>query len=178
MPVVNQSFQSAPLGRRVVIPLIVVGVCVAGAIAIKTLTAMGNLPENSSAAARAAATLAPLMALVIGVPAFLFERSRVSRFAIEENVLVLVKKRYPLEGLVSVERDPRVMRWAIRIMGNGGFGSIRGRFWSKRIGSFHAFLTDTEHAVVLRWPDKVVAVSPSDPESFIYAVREAVRPRR
>ena len=33
-------------------------------------------------------------------------------------------------------RDPDIMRWAIKLMGNGGLGAIRGSFWSKRIGKF------------------------------------------
>ena len=65
------------------------------------------------------------------------------------------------------------MRWAIRIRGNGGLGAIRGRYWSKRLGKFDAFLTGSENAVVLRWPDKVVAVSPADTEFFIYSARAA-----
>jgi hypothetical protein len=34
-------------------------------------------------------------------------------------------------------------------------------------------MTDSDHAVVLRWPDKVVAVSPADTEFFIYSARAA-----
>jgi len=52
-------------------------------------------------------------------------------------------------------------------------GSIRGSFRSKRLGKFYAFVTDTEKAVVLRWPDKAVAVSPMDTEFFIHMARSA-----
>jgi hypothetical protein len=72
-----------------------------------------------------------------------------------------------------VTRDREVLHRARKIWGNGGLGAIRGRFKSKRIGKFDAFLTDTDHAVVLRWPDKTVAVSPADPEFFILIARSA-----
>jgi len=83
------------------------------------------------------------------------------------------RKRYPLEGLVDVARDPGILRWAFKIAGNDGLGAIRGRYWSKRVGKFDAFLTDPEKAVVLRWPGRVVAVSPEDPEFFIMCARSA-----
>ncbi|HEY5079215.1 MAG TPA: PH domain-containing protein, partial [Opitutaceae bacterium] len=65
----------------------------------------------------------------------------------------------------------------IRIMGlgrrnvSGKLASIQGTFKSKKLGKFYAFLTGTENAVVIRWPDKSVAVSPADTEFFIYMVR-------
>ena len=102
-------------------------------------------------------------------------RATTARFSIEDNVLVFAKKRYPLQGVVSVDRDPEILRGAVRLMGNGGLGAIRGRFWSKRIGKFEAFMTGTENAVVVRWPDRVVAVSPSDTEFFISCVRSAAK---
>jgi hypothetical protein len=123
--------------------------------------------------ARLIQALAPLLGLVFVVPTFLFERSRVSQFRIEDNVLVLGRKSYPLQGLTEAVRDPKVLCRAIRRFGNGGLGSIRGRFWSRRLGKFEAFLTDTEKAVLLKWPDKIVAVSPADPEFFIYSARSA-----
>jgi hypothetical protein len=117
--------------------------------------------------------MAPLAGLVVTIPMFFVERSRVSRFSITEDCLVLHKKNYPLAGLVSVERDPKIMCWAFKKYGNDGLGAIRGRFWSKRVGKFEAFLTGTENAVVLRWPDRVVAVSPADPEFFMTCARSA-----
>jgi len=170
---VNLVFPSAPLGRRVVAPFIVVATVLFAAVAFNALVVVRHMPGNTPLATRTAVSLAPLVGLVIVVPIFLFERSRTSQFRIEMNCLVLGRKRYPLEGLVDASRDPDIMRWAVKKFGNGGLGSIRGRFWSKRVGNFYAFLTGTENAVVLRWPDKVVAVSPADPDFFIYSVRSA-----
>ena len=173
MQTVSQAFQSAPLGRRVIFPMIFVALVSGGAIVFSLVTALGTLPPGAAMSTRIVASLVPMIVVLFVVPIFLLERRRTSHFRIEENCLVLARKRYPLEGLVSAERDRDVMCWAIRLWGNGGLGAIRGSFWSRRIGRFNAFLTDTEHAVVLRWPDKVVALSPSDPEFFIFTARKA-----
>jgi hypothetical protein len=176
MATVNQEFLSAPMGRRVVGAMIFgLAVALAGAavsIAV-SLRALAPHSAHSTQAARTLAPLAPLVGLVVIVPVFLVQRSKIARFRIEENSLVLGKKRYPLEGLVSVDRDPDILRWAFRVRGNGGIGAIQGRYWSRRVGKFDAFMTDAENAVVLRWPGQVVAVSPSDTEFFIHCVRSA-----
>jgi len=173
MATVNQVFQSAPMGRRVIAPLIIAAAAILAAVGVNYFVVLRQMPMGAPAPTRAIASFAPLIALFIVFPLFLFERSRASQFGIEMNCLVLGRKRFPLEGLIQVNRDPEIMRWAVRVFGNGGLGSIRGRFWSKRVGTFYAFMTGTENAVVLRWPDKVVAVSPADPEFFIYSARLA-----
>lgn len=173
MAKVYQVFPSAPMGRRVIAPMVMVAAVILVAVAVDSLVVARRLPGSPPLAAKAAVSLAPLVGLLVAVPIFLFERSRTSQFSIEMNCLVLGRKRFPLDGLVEVRRDPDIMRWAVKTFGNGGLGSIRGRFWSKRVGRFYAFLTCTENAVVLRWPDKVVAVSPADPEFFIYCAKSA-----
>jgi hypothetical protein len=173
MATVNQEFQSAPLGGRCIkVMVFAFGTIVATAVFNLFITPrwMGN---HSPAIARMVVGLAPLAGLVVTIPAFFIERSKVSRFSIADNSLVLGKKSYPLPGLVSVERDPKIMCWAFKKYGNDGLGAIRGRFWSKRVGKFEAFLTGSENAVVLRWPDRVVAVSPADPEFFITCAKSA-----
>ena len=80
--------------------------------------------------------------------------------------------RFPLAGLAGVTPDREAMRGAWRTNGNGGLGAITGRFRSKRLGPFRAYLTDVEHAVVLRWPDRCVVVSPHQHSFFIDTVRK------
>ncbi len=161
------------MGRRCVrVMLFAFGAIIAAVLFNLFFTArwMGS---RSPTSARMITTLAPLVGFLVTIPAFFYERSRVSRFSIAENCLVLGKKSYPLAGLVSAERDPKIMCWAFKKYGNDGLGAIRGRFWSKRVGKFEAFLSGSENAVVLRWPDRVVAVSPADTEFFITCVRSA-----
>jgi hypothetical protein len=172
MPVVNQQFPSAPAGRRVSAAIIFAMVAaVAGTAA--ALFAVVHQPAHPRQPISPSLFLAPLAVPILLFPVALYQRSVVSRIQIEDNNLVLGRKRYPLAGLTAIMRDPAILRWAFRVGGNGGLGAIRGRFWSKRVGKFEAFMTDTEKAVVLRWPDRTVAVSPQDPEFFIYTVRQA-----
>jgi hypothetical protein len=107
------------------------------------------------------------------VPTFLYERSRVAMFTIKDDCLLLGGKSYPLRGAVEIARDPDILKWAMKLYGNGGLGAVRGKFWSKRVGTFQASLTDADYAVVLRWPDRVIAVSPADPEYFITCAKSA-----
>jgi Bacterial PH domain len=157
----------------------VLAILAVGAIAVVEAALFFHDPRHKSMAL--AHTWPPLAAALISIGVlsakFLYERSTTSHFAIEDNVLVLGRKRYPLAGLTEVSEAPDVMSWAFRVSGNGGLGSIRGKYWSKRRGKFHAFLTDTANAVLLRWPSAAVAVSPADPEFFIHTVRKAAELR-
>ncbi len=173
MVTINQTFHSAPLGRRAIFPLIAVALIALGVLVFNLLTGFGMIAPSAPLASRMLASIVPLVGLLAVVPVFLFEKSRTATFRIEDNTLVLGRKRYAMEGLLSAEPDPKALRCAVRIWGNGGMGAIRGRFWSRRLGTFQAFLTDTDHAVVLRWPGKTVVVSPSDPQFFIHTAREA-----
>jgi hypothetical protein len=172
MPTVNQDFPSAPMGRRVS-GAIVFAMLAAVAGTASALFAMLHQPAHARRPISPSIFLAPLAVPLLLLPVALYQRSRVAQIRIEENCLLLGKKRYPLEGLTGIVRDPAILRWAFRTGGNGGLGAIVGRFRSKRVGKFEAFMTDTEKAVVLRWPERTVAVSPQDPEFFIYTVRRA-----
>ncbi len=80
--------------------------------------------------------------------------------------------RFPLEGLKEVTPDRHAFHGARKIVGNDGLGAISGRFRSKHLGAFRAYLTDPEHAVVLRWPDRCVVISPDQHAWFIETVRK------
>jgi Bacterial PH domain len=171
MASVNQEFESAPMGGAVVAKLAIVLIALAGAVAATAIAQ--RTAHGMPAAARAATLLAPFAGFALVLALHFVERSRVSRFRIDENCLVLGGKRYPLAGLSAIDRDREILRRAVRIRGNGGIGAIRGRYWSRRVGKFEAFMTDPEKAVVLRWPNQIVAVSPNDPDFFIYSARAA-----
>jgi hypothetical protein len=80
--------------------------------------------------------------------------------------------RFPLEGLKEVTPDREALRGARKMIGNDGLGAISGRFRSKRLGRFHIYATDAEHAVVLRWPDRCLVISPQHPSLFVETVRK------
>jgi len=79
--------------------------------------------------------------------------------------------RLPLAGLTAVEPDREALRGAWKIMGNDGLGAYAGRFRSKKLGKFRAYVSDPDCAVVLRWPDRCLVVSPAQPGEFVDAVR-------
>jgi len=172
----TQTFESAPMGGRVVrqmvLAVVLVGLIVIfeSGVAYHTAVVKG-IPLIRMWPAIAAAVIA------FGVMGgkFVCDRNTTAQFKIIDNVLVTGKKSYPLTGLTDISRNREIMSWAVRMLGKGGLGAIRGRYWSLRSGGmFDAFLTDTEYAVVLRWPKNAVAVSPADPELFIHTVRKAV----
>ncbi len=173
MATITQDFQSAPMGRRVLVPTLLSLSIVLGLFLFDFVMSIGSM-HRARTEDRVAVAVAPLVGVVVLGALFLKDYPKVQRFRIEENILVLDSKRFPLQGVTEVGRDPNVMKWAIKTgLANAGIGAIRGTFRSRRLGKFYAFMTGTEKAVVLRWADRVVAVSPDDPEFFILSVRSA-----
>jgi hypothetical protein len=80
--------------------------------------------------------------------------------------------RFSLAGLQSVTPDRDALRRKFKIAGNDGLGSISGRFRSKHLGPFRAYVSDGEHAVVLRWPDRCLVISPQQHSLFVEVVRK------
>ena len=78
-----------------------------------------------------------------------------------------------LVQLREVTCDPEATRGSIRLMGNGGLFAFTGWFRNKRLGVYRAFLTDPKRAVVLRFPNRTVVVSPDSPEAFVTALKKA-----
>jgi hypothetical protein len=81
----------------------------------------------------------------------------------------------PLLGLVSVTGDSEALRNAWRF--NGGLFGITGWFWNRRLGRFRAFATDPSRAVLLRYSNRKVVVTPHDTQHFIVRVRTLARLR-
>ncbi|MBB4285356.1 PH domain-containing protein [Roseospira goensis] len=53
---------------------------------------------------------------------------------------------------------------AVRLWGNGGLFGFTGLYWSKRLGRYHAWLTDPRRAVRVEMTDgRRVVISPADP---------------
>jgi len=81
--------------------------------------------------------------------------------------------RLPRSGLQSARLEPGALRWSLRAFGNGGFFSISGLYWNRKLGFYRAYLTDPKHAVLLRYLRRTVVLSPDAPEDFIAELEDA-----
>jgi hypothetical protein len=73
----------------------------------------------------------------------------------------------PLLGIHEAIHDPTAIKGSLRIFGNGGLFGITGLYWNKNLGRFRLFATDPKKAVVLRLHDRIVVISPEEPEAFL-----------
>jgi len=164
----DHDFAPAPAGARVrlVTLLSFVGVLVL-ATAIPLITLRTHRPPPWPVFAGL------YVAPVIAVAAWLTARIRRYRLASAELQVHLPFRvvRFPLAGLQDAAPDREALRGAWKRVGNDGLGAISGRFQSRRLGRFHAYVTDGERAVVLRWPDRCLVVSPDQPAWFVETVR-------
>jgi hypothetical protein len=78
--------------------------------------------------------------------------------------------KLPLDGLQSVEFNDQAMKRSIRTFGNGGLFCFAGRFRNKQLGAYRAFATDASLAVVLKFSDRTVVLTPDRPKRFVEAI--------
>lgn len=81
----------------------------------------------------------------------------------------------PLQGLQSVSGNAEAMHGSLRVLGNGGLFSFSGEFWNRKLGRYRALATDPDRAVVLRYPKRVVVITPHDPQQFIMRARSILK---
>ena len=125
----------------------------------------------------------PLAALLlIGLPPLLVVAAfagRVRGYVLSEDAITVRRgfwnTRLPLAGLHSVTGDVEAMRGSIRVLANGGVFSFAGRYWNMKLGWYRAFATDPGRAVVLRYPQLTVVITPHDPQHFIMRARTLIK---
>jgi len=97
-------------------------------------------------------------------------------YAITNNTLfvqrLVWKTEFNLNDLQTVEIDPNAMKRSIRTLGNGGLFCFAGHFRNKRLGVYRALATDPKLAVILRFRDKVVVVTPDHPTKFATQIKD------
>ncbi len=79
-------------------------------------------------------------------------------------------QRWSLRELRDITVRPGVLSGSMRTLGIGGFFGYIGRFRSTLLGDYQAYVTDGSRAVVLRFTDSTVVVSPDDPAAFVSKV--------
>lgn len=153
---VNGRFYAAPWATSLKVTSLIVS-----AVLIGAAFAVGRRDGVDGWLAAAAS-----LSLLVGMLLF-----TVRGYAVEGSGLLVRRlvwnTRLSLEGLVSATADPRAMESSLRTFGNGGGFSFTGRFRNTRLGSYRAFVTDPARAVVLRWPDQTIVISPDSPEAFV-----------
>jgi hypothetical protein len=124
--------------------------------------------------------LVPTIGFAVVVPVWVFQR--ILKYRVTPTALEVVRRRrlnrFDLDKLESVECDPRAMEWSLKVFGNDGLGAIAGRFRNRKLGRYEALVTDRFRAVVLRWPERTLVVSPDRPQDFTDAVRARAGLRR
>jgi len=163
------EFAPAPIGTRVrmMTLLSIVSVVVAATVVLVLMLETSHPPPWPVFLMTG---IAPAVVAAIWFTAHI-RRYRVVEAELQVE-LPLRTVRFPLEGLKDVTPDREALRGARKIIGNDGLRAISGRFRSRHLGAFRAYVTDAEHAVVLRWPDRCVVISPDQPSWFIETVRK------
>lgn len=106
-----------------------------------------------------------LLALVVGCALFTIRGYTITPDAILVHRLFWAT-RLPRAGLQSAQFEPFRLRGNIRI-GNGGFFSFSGWNYKPGLGLCRVFITDHRRVVLLRYPNRLVAISPAAPEEFV-----------
>lgn len=153
----------APWGRRVW--LITTTVTVLG---IATTAALPLLLPVRKTEDRWALWLAPaVVCAIIGGTALWMIR----RFELTDEALVVRRPLWanslPLATVESAEVDARACEGAWKTTGNDGLFAMHGRFRSKRLGKFQAYVTDPANSVVLKVTGDIIVVSPANPRQFV-----------
>lgn len=80
------------------------------------------------------------------------------------------KRTFEISKLTKATHEPFVTAGSIRIWGNGGLFSFSGYYRNRNLGSYRAYMTNAADAVVLRFGEDTVVISPRDPEKFVDAL--------
>lgn len=96
---------------------------------------------------------------------------RVRGYVLTEDAITIRRgwreTRLSLAGLCSVTADVAAMSGSLFLFSNHGLFSYVGRYWNRKLGWYRAYATDRSRAVVLRYADRTVVISPHDPQQFI-----------
>ena len=159
-------FDAAPWASR----LKVASIAAVALLAVVAAMLWGTLPHGATAPGAIPKFLVLVPPLAIAA-ALLFV---VRGYGIEGDGLevqrLLWSTRVPLAGLQRAWHDPDAMQRSIRVFGNGGLFVVSGLFRNRALGNYRAFVTNPDHAVVLRTPSRVVVISPAEPRAFLHAL--------
>lgn len=124
----------------------------------------------------------PVLVILIALPLLILAGTfagRVRGYTLTEKEIVVQRgfgeTRLPLAGLRSVGGDAEAMSGSVRVFGNGGLFAITGRYWNRKLRWYRAYATDPSRAVVLRYADRTIVITPHDPQQFIMRAGTFIR---
>jgi len=173
-PLPDQTFEPAPICARI---RLIETICIVATVVAGGVIGVHLYREPGLSQALRTTVLALCWAMGPLVVAGVWFGYRLKRYALSNGVLRVERAfhspSFDLVGLSSVDLTENPMKWALKINGNDGLGSISGSFRSKQWGKFKAYLSDNHNAVVLRWTDgRCVIVSPKHTQLFIQTLRK------
>lgn len=103
---------------------------------------------------------------------------RVSGYAFVDHCLWIKRlgwyTKIDLHSLRYAKVDPDAMGRAWRVLGNGGLFGFTGWYRNSRLGRFRVYATNPSLAVVLKFPQQIVVVTPEDPQGFVDDIADLV----
>lgn len=109
--------------------------------------------------------VSPLLIVILSLP------FAVRGYVLTRKALIIKRmgwySRIDLQGIKDVEINPKAMARSIRTFGNGGLFGFTGLYWSRKLGSYRAYVTDFHLCVVLRLPKGIIVITPDDPQAFV-----------
>jgi hypothetical protein len=83
--------------------------------------------------------------------------------------------RLALRALTAVDGKADAMDGSVCLLANPGLFSVTGYFWNRRLKFYRAYVTDPSRAVILRFTNRVLVITPHDPQHFIMRARTLMK---
>ncbi len=82
--------------------------------------------------------------------------------------------KFNLVELQEISADANMITGSWRMLGSGGLFGFFGLFRNRQLGTYHAYITDLNKVVVMKFASKTIVVSPHDPHDFIDKVNRMI----
>lgn len=86
---------------------------------------------------------------------------------------LLWSTRVELQSVTEASDGSSLHQGTLRLFGSGGVLSFSGLFYNRRIGTYRAFITDWNRAVIVHAQPRPVVISPADPKAMMVALQAA-----
>ena len=125
----------------------------------------------------------PVVAFIVLIVAGVYVFARPTAFVITATQLLILfpgrKREIPLADITGVELlDKDALKGTIRLFGAGGLWGGFGLMWSRRIGTFDAYVSTWDGLVRLdRRAARPLIITPADAQAFAAKIRETITPQ-